>query len=85
VWPDRILDRISEIVREGEFQPALAVVFGVRSYLDGRLCRPVNRPSPIHCLSTTGKPWRRDLKAGHVAGQSDVDIAIGLGILRERY
>src|SRR5712691_10984405 len=29
VWPDRILDRLSEIVRQGEFQPALAVVFGV--------------------------------------------------------
>ena len=35
VWPDLILDRLSEIVRERGLQPALAVVFGVRSANEG--------------------------------------------------
>jgi len=31
VWPDRVLDWLSEILRERQVQPALAVVLGVRS------------------------------------------------------
>ena len=35
VWPDRVLDWLSEILREHHVQPALAVVLGVRSARQG--------------------------------------------------
>jgi urease accessory protein len=35
VWPDRVLDWLSEILRERHVQPALAVVLGVRSARQG--------------------------------------------------
>ena len=57
VWPDRILDRLSEIVREREFQPALAVVFGVRSAREGvpaSLALPAFLQSYIANLVTAG-------------------------------
>jgi len=57
VWPDRILDRLSEIVREREFQPALAVVFGVRSAREGvpaGLALPAFLQSYIVNLVTAG-------------------------------
>ena len=57
VWPDRIFDRLSEIVREREFQPALAVVFGVRSAREGvpvSLALPAFLQSYIANLVTAG-------------------------------
>ena len=35
VWPDRVVDRLSEILCERHVQPALAVVLGVRSAREG--------------------------------------------------
>ena len=35
VWPDRVLDWVSEILCERHVQPALAVVLGVRSARQG--------------------------------------------------
>src|SRR5262249_59040352 len=35
VWPDRVLDWLSEILSERHVQPALAVVLGVRSARQG--------------------------------------------------
>src|SRR5713101_2671822 len=57
VWPDRILDRLSEIVREREFQPALAVVLGVRSARESvpaSLALPAFLQSYIANLVTAG-------------------------------
>jgi len=57
VWPDRILDRLSEIVRDREFQPALAVVLGVRSAREGipvSLALPAFLQSYIANLVTAG-------------------------------
>jgi urease accessory protein len=35
VWPDRVLDRLSELLRERHVAPALAVILGVRSARQG--------------------------------------------------
>jgi urease accessory protein len=35
VWPDRLLDRLSELLRERHVAPALAVILGVRSARQG--------------------------------------------------
>ena len=40
VWPDRVLDLLSEILREGHVQPALAVVLGVRLGKAGHPAQP---------------------------------------------
>jgi len=38
-WPDRALDRLSELLRECDLQPALAVVLGIRSATQGIAAR----------------------------------------------
>jgi urease accessory protein len=57
VWPDLILDWLSEIVHERGLQPALAVVFGVRSGREGvpvSLALPAFLQSYIANLVTAG-------------------------------
>jgi urease accessory protein len=57
VWPDLILDWLSEIVQERGLQPALAVVFGVRSGREGvpvSLALPAFLQSYIANLVTAG-------------------------------
>lgn len=69
VWPDRLLDRLSEIVRDGEFQPALAVVFGVRAAREGvpaDLALPAFLQSYIANLVTAGV---RLIPLGQTEGQ----------------
>jgi urease accessory protein len=57
VWPDRILDWLSEIIRERHIQPALAVVLGVRSARQGipaDLALPAFLQSYVANLVTVG-------------------------------
>jgi urease accessory protein len=57
VWPDHVLDWLSEILRERHVQPALAVVLGVRSARQGipaRLALPAFVQSYIANLVTAG-------------------------------
>ena len=57
VWPDRVLDWLSEILRERHVQPALAVVLGVRSARQGipaRVAVPAFLQSYIANLVTAG-------------------------------
>jgi urease accessory protein len=56
-WPDRILDWLSEILRERKVQPSLAVVLGVRSARQGipvSLALPAFLQSYIANLVTAG-------------------------------
>ena len=57
VWPDRVLDWLSEILSERHVQPALAVVLGVRSARQGipaSLALPAFLQSYIANLVTAG-------------------------------
>jgi len=57
VWPDRVLDWLSEIIRERHVQPALAVVLGVRSARQGipaGLALPAFLQSYVANLVTVG-------------------------------
>ena len=57
VWPDRVLDWLSEILRERHAQPALAVVLGVRSARQGipaQLALPAFLQSYMANLVTAG-------------------------------
>jgi urease accessory protein len=57
VWPDRVLDWLSEILRERHVQPALAVVLGVSSARQGipaRLALPAFLQSYVANLVTAG-------------------------------
>jgi len=57
VWPDRVLDWLSEILSERHVQPALAVVLGVRSARQGipaGLALPAFLQSYIANLVTAG-------------------------------
>ncbi len=57
VWPDRMLDSLSAMLRERDVQPALAVVLGVRSAREGipaGLAVPAFLHSYIANLATAG-------------------------------
>jgi urease accessory protein len=57
VWPDRVLDWLSEILCERHVQPALAVVLGVRAarqYIPASLALPAFLQSYIGNLVTAG-------------------------------
>src|SRR5262249_47041251 len=57
VWPDRVLDWLSEILREHHVQPALAIVLGVALARDGiqvSLALPAFLQSYIANLVTAG-------------------------------
>jgi urease accessory protein len=79
VWPDHVLDWLSEILRERQVQPALAVVLGVRLARQGipaDLALPVFLQSHIGNLVTAGV---RLIPLGQTDGQlaiAELEVAV---------
>jgi urease accessory protein len=72
VWPDRILDWLSDILRERHVQPALAVVLGVRSARQGI---PVSLALPAFLQSYIGNLVIAGVRLIPL-GQTDGQLAI---------
>jgi urease accessory protein len=87
VWPDRVLDWLSELLRERHVAPALAVILGVRSASQGiaaSLALPAFLQSYIANLVTAGV---RLIPLGQTDGQlaiAELEEAVLAGSVQAR-
>jgi urease accessory protein len=72
VWPDSLLDRFAESLRELQVQPSLAVVVGLRS---ARQCIPANLALPAFLQSYTANLVNAGVRLVPL-GQTDGQVAI---------
>jgi urease accessory protein len=73
VWPDRLLDSLSELLLEDNVPPALAVVLGVRSAREGI---PISLALPVFLQSYVANLVTAGVRLVPL-GQTDGQLAIG--------